>query len=239
MDCCKELTLVEHIEELRRRIIVSLVFFTLFSIAIFPYVPDLLAILKAPSSGMIDKLVFFNPAEAFLVYIKIALASGLVLSVPVILYQLWAFISPAIGPKAGGYGLGFLVFSVGAFVLGGSFGFFVLLPAALKFLLSFAGDSLEPLISVSSYTSFVLGLILCSGIVFEMPVLSFLLSRLGIINYRFLRKIWKYAVVAIFIVAAIVTPTPDIFNMTILAIPMLFLYELSIWVSRFSGRKTQ
>jgi len=233
----KELTLVEHLEELRRRIIVSLILVTVISVFAFPFTSKVLTILRAPSSGMIEKLVFFNPAEAFLIHIKIAFFTGLVISVPVILYQLWAFISPAIGHKTKRHGILFLISSIGTFALGVSFGFFVLLPTALKFLLTFAGDALEPVISVSSYMSFVLGLTLGCGLVFEMPVLSFLLSKLGIINHRFLRSVWKYAVIIIFIIAAIVTPTPDVFNMTILALPMLFLYEVSIWVSRFSGKK--
>jgi len=233
----KELTLVEHLEELRRRIIVSLVLIAVISIAAFPLAPKMLAILKTPSSSIIRKLVFFNPSEAFLIHIKIAFFMGLAISMPVIMYQLWAFVSPAIGYKTKKHGLLFLVSSIGAFIGGASFGFLVLLPAALKFLLSFSGDNLEPVISASSYISFVLGLTMGCGLVFEMPVLSFLLSKIGIINYRFLRRVWKYAVIVIFIVAAIVTPTPDVFNMTIVAIPMLCLYELSIWVSRFSGRK--
>lgn len=235
----KELTFVEHLEELRRRIIMSLILIAAISVFAFPFSSGVLTVLKAPSSGMIEKLVFFNPSEAFLIHIKIAFFVGLAISVPVIMYQLWAFISPAIEYKTKKHGLLFLVSSVGAFIGGASFGFLVLLPAAFKFLLSFSGDNLEPVISASSYISFVLGLTMGCGLVFEMPVLSFLLSKIGVINYRFLRRVWKYAVIVIFIAAAIVTPTPDVFNMTIVAIPMLCLYELSIWISKFSGKKRQ
>lgn len=233
----KELTFVEHLEELRSRIIVSLILIAAIGIFAFPFAPKILALLKAPSSGVIGKLVFFDPAEAFLIHIKIAFVTGIIISMPVILYQLWAFISPAFGSKTKRRGVLFLFSALTAFTLGASFGFFVLLPTAIKFLLGFSGESLEPLISVSSYTSFALGLIVGSGLVFEMPVMSFILSKMGMVNHRFLRRVWKYAVIIIFIVAAIVTPTPDIFNMTILALPMLFLYELSIWVSKLSGKK--
>ena len=231
----KELTFVGHLEELRRRIIISLILVVSMAVCAFPFASMILSILRAPSSSAIDKLVFFNPQEALLIYIKIAFFTGLAVSMPVVLYQLWAFISPAIEVKTKRHGLLFLFFSVGAFILGSSFGFFVLVPAAIKFLLSFSGGNLEPVISASSYISFVLGLTFGCGLVFEMPILSFLLSKMGIIDHRFLRKSWKYALVAIFIVAAVVTPTPDVFNMTILAIPMLVLYEVSIWVSKFSG----
>src|SRR3989338_7596501 len=147
----KELSLVEHLAELRHRIVVSLILVAVISVFAFPFAPRMLAILKAPSSGVIGKLVFFNPAEAFLIHIKIAFFTGLVLSLPVLLYQLWAFISPAIENKTKRHGLLFLISSVGTFALGVSFGFFVLLPTALKFILTFAGDALEPVISVSSY----------------------------------------------------------------------------------------
>lgn len=235
----KELTLVEHLEELRKRIIISLIFICIISVLAFPFARKVLAILKSPSSGLIEKLAFFNPAEAFLIHIKVSFFVGLVISMPLVLYQLWAFLSPAIEDKTIRHGASFLISSIGAFICGSSFGFFILLPAALKFLLGFSQESLEPVISVSSYTSFVLGLTLGCGLVFEMPILSFLLSKIEIVNHRFLRSIWKYAVIIIFIIAAIVTPTPDIFNMTILAIPMLLLYELSIWVSMFAGRRSQ
>lgn len=234
----KGLTLVGHLEELRRRIMISAISITLIGIFMFPFSHKILAILESPGSGTVGKLVFFDPAEAFLIHIKIAFFAGLAISMPIVLYQLWAFISPAIEYNAKRQGLPFLFFSLGAFICGASFGFFVLLPAALKFLLGFSGDTLQPLISASSYISFVLGLTLGSGLVFEMPVLSSILSRMGVIDHRLLRKAWKYAVIVIFIIAAVVTPTPDVFNMTILAVPMLILYEASIWVSKFSGRKT-
>ena len=233
----KELTLIEHLEELRRRIVVSAVLLLVVSAAAFPLTSKVLEILKSPSAGLIEKLVFFNPQEAFLIHIKASFFVGFIMSMPVILYQLWAFISPAIDESARSYGLVFLASSIIAFVFGALFGFYLLVPTALRFLLSFAGESLEPVISVSSYISFVIGLVIASGAVFEMPVLSFLLSKIGIINPRFLRKQWKYAVIIIFIIAALITPTADIFNMMLLALPMVFLYELSIWVSFLAGHK--
>lgn len=231
------MTLVEHLEELRRRIIVSLVLLIIVSALVFPLASKALTILKSPSSGLIERLAFFTPQEAFLIHIKISLFVGLVISMPVILYQLWAFVFPAIEDRLRRHGLIFLVSSVTAFISGSLFGFFLLVPTALKFLLSFSEGTLEPVISISSYTSFVMGLVLGCGLVFEMPVLSYLLSKLGIINPRFLRSKWKYAIILIFITAAIVTPTPDVFNMIILAMPMLVLYELSIWVSKFASKK--
>lgn len=233
----KELTFVEHLEELRRRLMISAISIALAGIFAFPFASNILKVLRSPASDTIGALVFFAPADAFLIHLKIAFFIGLAVSIPVILCQLWAFISPAIEINTKRAGLLFLLSSLGAFALGAGFGFFVLLPAAIKFLLSFSQGTLQPLISASSYISFVLGLTLGCGIVFEMPVLSFLLSKAGIIDCYFLRKARKFAAIAIFITAAIITPTPDIFNMTVMAIPMFFLYELSIWVSMLSRRK--
>jgi sec-independent protein translocase protein TatC len=232
----KVMTLVDHLEELRKRIITSLVWIALLTALAFPLAPRILAVLKSPARGVIERLVFFDPPEALLIHIKLSFLTGLIASMPVIFYQLWAFISPAMEEKMRRYGLIFGISSATAFICGGLFGFFLLLPAALNFLLNFAKDSLEPVISVSKYTSFAMTLVLGCGLVFEMPVLSYLLSKAGIISPRFLRGKWKYAVIVIFIIAALVTPTPDIFGMTILAIPMLLLYELSIWVSKFACR---
>lgn len=233
----RELTLVEHLSELRKRIIICLVSLLITSICAFSFASGVLRLLRLPSKGLIERLVFFSPQEAFLVYVKVAIFSGLVISMPIILYQLWRFISPAIEERLRKYTINFILLSLIAFICGLSFAYFFLLPTALRFLLNFAKDNLEPVISVGKYLSFVLGLILGCGLVFEMPVLSFILSKLGIINPKFLRKKFKYAVILIFIVAAIITPTPDVFNMIILAIPMLFLYELSIWVSNLARKR--
>jgi len=231
----KDLTLVEHLEELRKRIITCLVFLVIVSACSFPLRSYLLKILKLPASGLIDKLAFFSPQEAFTTYFKISVFSGLIASMPIILYQVWAFISPAIKKKPRKYSLIFIFFSLLAFALGCLFAYFLALPAALKLLLNFSQGELEPVISVGKYISFVVSIILCTGFVFEMPVLSFILSKLGIINYRFLRKRFKYAVLAIFILAAFITPTPDVFNMMLLAAPMLLLYEISIWIAFLAG----
>jgi len=233
----RKLTLVEHLEELRKRIIVSLIVLGIGTLLSFPFATYGLKILKLPASGEIEKLVFFSPQEGFLIYMRIAFLSGLILSLPLILYQVWAFVLPAIEEKRKRQMVFFVFFCSLTFITGCLFAYFVLIPPALRFLLSFAKDNLQPVISANKYISFVISLILACALVFQMPVLSFILSKLGIINWRILRKKYKYAVVIIFIGAAIITPTGDVFNMLILALPMLFLYELSIWVSFFAQPK--
>ncbi|MFN7169628.1 MAG: twin-arginine translocase subunit TatC [Candidatus Omnitrophota bacterium] len=233
----KELTLVEHLTELRKRIIISLVSLGLASIISLPFASNLLKILKLPASGLIEKLAFFSPQEAFLIYMRIAFLCGISISLPVILYQIWAFILPAIEERLRKLAAYCILFCSGTFIGGCLFAYFILIPPALKFLLGFAKEDLEPVISASNYISFVISLILGCGLVFQMPILSLILTRIGIINHRILRKKYKYAIVIVFIVAAIITPTIDAFNMLILALPMLFLYELSIWISFFTKPK--
>jgi len=235
----RELTVIGHLDELRKRIIICLLAVALGGCISFPFGNQILKVLRLPVSNYIKELAFFSPQEAFMVYVKVAVVSGLIISMPIILLQVWAFISPAIEERFRRYSVIFILFSLVAFALGGLFAYFLLLPAALKFLLSFGQGQLIPVISVSKYISFSLAIVLGTGLVFEMPVLSFILSKIGILNHLFLRKRFKYAILAIFITAAIITPTPDIFNMMLLAVPMLVLYEMSIWVSFFVGPKAE
>jgi sec-independent protein translocase protein TatC len=230
-------TVTEHLEELRVRIIRSLVVLGMAMLASIPFSSRILSIIMAPASGVIDKLVFFSPEEGFLIYMKASFISGLIIALPLITYEIWAFISPAVEGNLKKHALRFVVYSTVAFISGSAFCYFILLPAALKFLLGLGGRELQPLISADRYISFVTRLIIACGIVFEMPLLSFFLARLGIVNERFLRKNFKYALVLIFIVAAIITPTGDAFNMLVLALPMVVLYEASIWVAFLAKRR--
>jgi sec-independent protein translocase protein TatC len=232
-----EFTVIEHLNELRKRILFSLIALIFATAVSVPFSPEILKFLKHPSGGAIDRLVFFGPEEAFLIYMRISMTAGLVIAFPVLLFQLWRFLAPAIGEKFKRYAFFFIFFSSLVFLLGCAFAYFILLPAALKFLLSIGKGELEPLISAARYIGFTTGLILACGVVFEMPVVSFFLTRIKVINARMLRRKYLYAVVIIMIAAAVITPTGDAFNMMLLALPMLFLYEVSIWVSFFSERK--
>ena len=227
----RELTFVEHLEELRKRILVSLAALIIGTLASLPFSPAILKILKMPASSAIGKLVFFSPQDAFLIYMRIGFMCGFILAFPIVVYHFWAFISPAIGDKFKNNIAYFISFCVLAFIIGASFAFFVLLPKALIFLLGFGSADLEPVISATNYISFVTGIILATGLVFQMPVLSFLLTKIGLINAGMLRRKFPIAIIIIFIVAAVITPTVDAFNMLILAVPMILLYEVSIWIS--------
>lgn len=226
-----ELTLVEHLNELRKRIIISLAALGVTTLLVLPFASQLLKILRLPARGVIDRLAFFSPEEAFLIYMRVGILCGFTISMPVILYQLWGFCSPAMEVRVRKHSAFFIMSCFLSFVVGALFAYFILLPPALKFLLGFAKEDLEPVISAGKYISFITGLIFASGLVFQMPVLSFILAKLGVINSKALRKKYKYAIVIVFIVAAVITPTPDAFNMSLLALPMLCLYEISIWVA--------
>lgn len=227
----RELTFIEHLSELRKRIIICLVALVATSSASLFFASSVLRILKLPAAGVIEKLAIFSPEEAFLIYMRIGFLCGLVLSMPVMLYQLLLFASPAIEDRLRRGSVYFISSCFLSFIIGGLFAYFVLIPPALKFCLSFAKNDLEPIISAAKYISFVVNLIIGCGLVFQMPVLSFILTKLGIINSKILRSKYKYALVIIIIVAAVITPTTDIFNMLILALPMIVLYEVSIWIS--------
>lgn len=230
-------TLVEHLSELRARIGISLVSLVLASGLGFSFVSPLLAFLKVPSAGLIDKLVFFSPQEAVMIYMRIAFLVGLVISMPVILYQLWLFVRPAMEERLKRHAAYFVFFSTLAFICGCVFAYSIIIPPALKFCLSFSSSELVPMISADKYISFVIGLTIGTGLVFQMPVLSFILTKLNLISASLLRRKYRFAIVGILVTAAIITPTSDVFNMLVLAGPMLFLYELSIWVSFFAANK--
>ncbi len=233
----RELTIIEHLSELRKRIIIYLVALGIATFLSLPFTSALLKILKFPAKGVIDRLAFFSPEEAFLIYMRIGILCGFIFSMPVALHQLWGFCSPAMGERVRKHSAFFIISCFVSFVAGSLFAYFILLPPALRFLLGFAKEDLEPVISAGKYISFITGLIFASGLVFQMPVLSFILAKLEVINSRILRKKYRYAIVIIFIVAAVITPTPDAFNMSVLALPMIFLYEVSIWVAYFAKPK--
>jgi sec-independent protein translocase protein TatC len=226
-----------HLDELRKRIIpviFSIVFFTGIS---FYFAKDLIWILKWPASGQIDTLAVFSPTAAILAYMKIACTAGVACSLPVFLYEAWMFIAPALDPRHAKSGLLFIVSGTLLFFSGAAFNFFLLIPASIRFLMSLGKGDLQFLISLESYVSFVLGLILAGGLVFEMPVLAFILAKFGILTTTKAVKGWRVAVIIILIVAAVLTPTPDVVNMLLMSLPMFVLYCICVGVVAFAENK--
>jgi len=226
-----KMTIIEHLEELRRRIIISLIFFAAAAVFSFVFVDKISDILRLPASGIIENFIFVTPTEVFAAYLRISILSGFVISLPFVLYQLGAFLGPAISSDKRNSVFMWLVISFLLSIIGIMFSYFLALPFALKFLVNFAGGAAVPMISIGRYFSFAGALLLVGAGVFQIPVIMGLLSSVGILNSHFFRKNRKYAIVVISIISAIITPTQDVFNMLIFALPMWALYEVGILIS--------
>ena len=255
----KKVPFIEHLTELRSRLIVSVIVVAVFFGILFYYSEYLYNLMILP---MKSKLVlqgafpFFNfapteikdaslivtaPGERFWMHIKISAVGSIVVSLPVILYQAWKFVAPGLFTNEKRYLGPFTVASSAFFIIGAAFCFIVVLPFALGFLLEYKMDQtqdLKTLISIGEYINFTLKFVLAFGAVFELPIVILLLTKMGIITPAMLSKNRKYAVLIAFILAAILTPTGDAFNLMLMAVPILILYEVGILASRFTtGRK--
>jgi sec-independent protein translocase protein TatC len=233
------MSLIEHLEELRKRIIWSLVG---VAVAFFPcweYAKEIFGFLVAPLQKLLPpgtKLAFLGLTDPFLMYFKVAALAALFIASPFVLFQAWRFISPGLYPRERRYALPFVLVTTFFFLAGGAFGYYVAFPAAAQFLLGIGADQLTPVITVTTYFSFLMTIILGLGLMFELPVIIFLLSVLGVVTPRFLMRQFRWAVVIIFTVAAIVTPTPDIFNQCVFAIPGVALYLLGVGAAALATR---
>jgi len=230
------MTLIQHLEELRKRIIWSVVSLAPAFLVVWHFHERVFDVMQRPIIEVLKKhdstakLVVTSPTDAFNLYLKISLVGGLFLASPFILYQAWLFISPALYRNEKRYILPFMVTTVGLFLSGGYFGYRIVFPFAMDFLIGF-GSQFQQLITVGEYTNLLMTIILGLGLIFEEPVIVFFLALMGIVSPGFLWKHIRYAILISFIVAAIITPTPDVMNMCILAAPMIVLYVLSIGVA--------
>jgi len=235
-DAMPTMGFLDHLEELRRRLVYSIAAVAAGFFACWWKVEWIYGIMQRPimevlrANGMAEKLVYLNPTEPFNLYLKIAAMAGVFVTSPFILYQVWMFISPGLYRNEKRYVVPFMVSTIALFVTGGYFGYKVVYPQALGFLVHF-GRQFQPMITVSEYTSLFLSIILGMGLIFEMPILIFFLALMGIVSASFMFKNFRYAILLIFIVAAIVTPTPDILSMCIFAAPMVALYAVSIVIA--------
>ena len=245
--------LTEHLSELRRRIFISVaalfaVFVIIFNysekifmILTFPLKSELKVSLVKPYVQLIGKkaasLVFLAPAEAFWMHLKVSFVASFIIALPVIFYQLWRFLSPGLLAKEKKYVLPFVFFASGMFLVGSVFCFCVVLPFAMTFLLGYKTENMAPMLSVGSYIDFCLKFILAFGTIFELPLAIILLTRFGLVSPAFLAKNRKFAVLFAFVGGAVLTPTPDAFNQTLMAVPIIILYEIGILLSRIVYRR--
>ncbi|MGH7421507.1 MAG: twin-arginine translocase subunit TatC [Candidatus Rokuibacteriota bacterium] len=230
-----KMSFFDHLTELRTRIVWSLVPAGIgLGIALY-FTSNVVRLL---SRHLETELVFTTPTEAFWTYMKVAMIMGLFIAMPVILWNVWAFVAPGLHKRERKYAAPFVIIGSLLFIGGGAFAMFVVVPFAITFLVSFGqGQGLRPMITISSYIDFILKFTLAFGLVFEMPVVITLLSMLGIVTPQFLSKNRKYAVLINFVIAAILTPTPDLLNQSLMAGPLIILYEVGIICSRVFGRK--
>jgi sec-independent protein translocase protein TatC len=233
-----EMSFLDHLEELRWRIVKIALAVAICAVPcgiFWKRIFDIVMIYPLRFANPKPQLIFTSPTESVLLSFKIALGAGVIVAIPVVFYQIWRFVAPGLFPKEKRIVLPTVFASSIAFLCGISFCYFVL-PFLLRILTAYAGTRLNPFFKIDEYFSFLLKLSLAFGVVFEMPVISFVLSRLGILTPKVLIRHSRIAIVIIAVIAAVLTP-PDIFSMMMLAVPLLALYGLSILVAYFARRK--
>jgi len=233
-----EMGFLDHLEELRWRIIKSLIGIVIGGIICWIFIdPIINDILIKPALDYKLKLQNIRPFGQVFLYMQVAIIGGIILSFPNLLFQLWKFIAPGLYPKERKYIFRIVFFTSFCFLCGISFAYFLMIPMALSFFSTFGTQQIENIIAINEYISFIVSVILGAGIVFELPMASWFLSKLGLLTPAFMRKFRRHAIVVIFVLAAILTPGTDPVSQVILAIPLLILYEISIWISKVAQKK--
>ena len=233
------MTILEHLEELRKRIMWSIVAVVVGFLVCWYWAQPLFAWMAVPITQFLppgDKLAFTGLVDPFMLYMKVALLAGIFVASPVILWQFWLFVSPALYRHERSIVVPFVVLTTLFFLSGGYFGYKIAFPMVVKFLLS-VGKDFRQVITINEYFSMASKVILGLGLVFELPVLIMVLARFGIVTAKFLLKYFRFAVLIIFIIAAIITPTPDIPTQCVFALPMIGLYLLGVLVAWIFGKK--
>ena len=237
-DDSNDMSFLEHLEELRWRLlyaIIGLVVGTIIAWIFIDYLVDGILLVPARNAGI--KLQNLQPFGQLFLYFQIALIAGGVLSIPNIFYHIWKFIGPALRDNEKKYAFWVVTFSSICFIIGIVFAYFIMLPLTLKFAAQFGTTEIENNFAVTEYFSIIISVMLAAGVIFELPMMSFFLSKIGLLKPHHMRKFRKHSIVAIMLAAAILTPGTDPVAQILLAIPLLILYEISIFVSKFSQKK--
>lgn len=230
----KKLTILGHLGELRSRLIKCVIAVVITSLVSFIFAKQIFNILILPAEGI--DLIYIEMTEMIGTYMRVSLASGIILAMPYLVYQVLMFVSPALTPKEKKYVYLILPWVTLMFIGGVVFGYFILVPPATKFLITFGSDIATPQIKIGNYISIITRLLVAIGLVFELPVLTTFLARIGIITPKWLADKRKLAIIFAFILAAIITPTFDPINQSLVAIPLIVLYEMSIWLAKLVRR---
>lgn len=235
----EKLPLTAHLEDLRKRLINSVIAVGIGTLISYIFSKEIFNILMSPMLEVLppdSSLIFTGIAEAFITYLKVAIVSGLFFSSPVLIHQAWLFIAPGLFENEKKFFFPIVFFSTFFFVGGALFGYFVIFPFSFQYFLGFATDVIRPMPSVKEYFSFTVKLLFAFGIVFELPLFIYFLARLGMITHKTLSYYRKYAILLIFIIAAIITP-PDVVSQIMLGLPMILLYEIGIIVAKIFGKE--
>jgi sec-independent protein translocase protein TatC len=233
-----KMSFLEHLDELRSRLIYIVASLVVGFVICWGFRDPIFHFLTQPlrQSHPDIKFIFTSPSEALLLKMKMAFFVGIFVSSPCILYQVWAFVSPGLYRHEKAYALPFILSGTLFFLGGAAFGHYYLFPITFRFLVDFGGTDMQFLPKVDEYYSFYSWFLLGLGLVFQLPVVIFVLARIGLVTPRFLMRKFKYAIVIAFVVAAIITPTPDMVTQSLLALPMLGLYLLGVGVAALFGR---
>jgi len=229
----EKMSLVDHLQELRKRLIISIIAVVIGSTGCYFYATELVHFITAPAG----KLYYMSPGEAFFSYLRVSFFAGFLIALPVVLYQVWAFILPALSIKERIATLILVPLSVILFFIGLIFSYMFVLPAGIKFFMGFATEDLQPLLSLGEYLSFVISFLLPFGFIFELPLVIIVLAKLGMIDSRFLIDKNKHVLVLSFVVGAVIAPTPDVISQTMVAVPILVMYEMSILIVKYILKK--
>jgi sec-independent protein translocase protein TatC len=230
---------LSHLKELRDRIVASLIALGIAFLVTFYFKEQIFQFLMQPFIKVMPKgssFIFISITEAFITYFKISIVAALFLSAPVILYEFWMFVAPGLYEKEKKYVYPFMFFGSVCFLCGALFCYFVVMPYLYKFFVSYAADFIIPMPDLKSYMTLTLKMLVIFGVLFELPLVAFYLAKAGIINARLLSSKRRYAILAIFIVAALITP-PDVVSQILVALPLWGLYEISIIIARVFGKK--
>src|ERR671916_3357474 len=227
------MTLIEHLDEFRSRIIkVGVAFFAVALVAWF-FRPQIFDFLLAPAPSLNGQLNFTSPTEALIADVKLTLYTAFLFTIPVLLYRAWAFVAPAVGEMGRAFTYVRIALASSLFLLGVAFGYFVVLPIGIDFVLSWDSDRYEEIVTADTYLGFVTRFLLAFGIVFEFPAATYVGAKLGLVTAPFLRRYRRHALVINAILAAALTPGQDPFSMILMAVPVILTYEASIIISRF------
>jgi len=234
-----EMTFLEHLEDLRKRLFYSAVAIFVTVIPCWIFSKNVFTVLARPVTKYLPegvKMAYTSLTAPFMLYMKVAFLTAIFITAPFLFLQLWYFVAPGLYQKEKKYVVPFVLFTTIFFIAGALFGYYVVFPWACRFFISLGSD-FNPVLTVDTYFSFSLKVLLGIALVFETPTLIFFLSKLGLITSRWMIKNFKYAVLAVFVIAAVITPTPDMITQSIVAVPMLILYTLGIAIAFIFGKE--